>query len=108
MKYRFLLLALSLTFLLALDAPAQGYRRGYGYRGGYGGGYGGLGMMGAGSTAFGSGMLGMGALTQAAGSYNLNTAAAGTYYQQAYSQWIMNQKLREQTYFDMRRMNASY
>ncbi|HEV3342655.1 MAG TPA: hypothetical protein VG125_19945 [Pirellulales bacterium] len=107
MKYRFLLLAISFTFLVAAESSAQAYRGGYGYRGsgGYGGGWG---YAGAGSTAFGGALLGMGALTQAAGSYNLNTAAAGTYYQQAYSQWIQNQKLREQTYFDMRRMNASY
>jgi hypothetical protein len=108
MKSRFILLALSLTLVVAADASAQQRRYGNGY-GGYGYGYGpGWGYMGAGSTALGSSMLGMGAMTQAAGTYNLNTAAAGTYYQQAYQQWILNQKLREQTYFDMRRMNASY
>jgi hypothetical protein len=103
MKSRFLLLALSLTLLISLDASAQN-RRGGGY------GYGGLGwgFAGAGTTAAGSALLGAGALTYAAGSYNLNTAIGSTYYQKAYSQWIQNQKLREQTYFDMRRMNASY
>jgi hypothetical protein len=108
MKYR-VLLALSLTLVIAADASAQNYGyRGGGYGGGYGGGFGGWGLAGAGSTAFGSAMLGTAAATYAAGTYNLNTAQAGTYYQQAYQQWIMNQKLREQTYFDMRRMNASY
>ncbi|HWB08519.1 MAG TPA: hypothetical protein VG826_04820 [Pirellulales bacterium] len=107
MKYRFMLLALSVILVVAADASAQ---RRYGRGSGYGYGYGNLGWgyAGAGSTAFGGALLGMGALTEAAGSYNLNTAVGSTYYQQAYQQWILNEKLREQTYFDMRRMNASY
>jgi hypothetical protein len=97
MKSRLFMLALILTLLVTADASARG-------RGG-GGGYGGFG---AGSTPFGSAMLGIGAATYAAGTYNLNTSLAATNYQQAYQQWIENQKLREQTYFDMRRTNASY
>lgn len=102
MKSRFLLLGLSLALVIASDASAQRrYGRGYG-------GYGGFGYGGAGSTAFGSAMLGTAAATYAAGSFNLNTSMAARNYQDAYTQWILNQKLREQTYFDMRRMNASY
>jgi hypothetical protein len=100
MKSR-LVLALVLVLGAAADASAQ--RRYYGGYGGYGGGFGG-----AGSTAFGSAMLGIGAATYAAGSYNLNTSMAAKNYQDAYQHWIENQKLRTQTYFDMRRMNASY
>jgi hypothetical protein len=97
MKSRLLVLALTLAFAMASDASAQ---RRYGGYGGYGGG--------AGSTAFGSAMLGIGAATAAAGSYNLNTSMAAQNYQDAYRYYIENQKLRVQTYFDMRRMNASY
>jgi hypothetical protein len=97
MKLRLFLLALAVTLLVRGDALA--YRRGRG---------GGGGFAGAGTTAFGSAMLGTAAATYAAGTYNLNTARAGVSYQQAYRRWIENQKLREQTYFDMRRMNASY
>src|SRR5690348_12667087 len=106
MKSRLLFLGLSLALVLASDASAQRRYYGRGY-GGYGG-YGGFGYGGAGSTAFGSAMLGIGAATAAAGSYNLNTSMAARNYQDAYEHWILNQKLREQTYFDMRRMNASY
>lgn len=100
MKSRLLFLALAAT--LAMSADASAYRR-------YGGGYGGnWGYAGAGTTPFGSAMLGIAASTQAAGQYNLYTSQAAINYQQAYQCWIENQKLRTQTYFDMRRMNASY
>jgi hypothetical protein len=101
MSKKFLLAAMIAALLLASTSPAFAYRR---YGRGYGCGYG----YGAGSTAAGSFLAGSAMLTQAAGQYNLNTAKGATYYQQAYGQWINNQKLREQTYFDMRRMNASY
>lgn len=104
MKLRLLVLGLSLALIITSDASARGRGRGYG---GYGG-YGGFGYGGAGSTAFGSAMLGTAAATYAAGSFNLYTSMAASNYQDAYSKWILNQKLREQTYFDMRRMNASY
>jgi hypothetical protein len=97
MKSRLVVFTLTLTLAVVSDASAQ--RRN-------GGGYGGFG--GAGSTAFGSAMLGIGAATNAAGSYNLNTSMAAKNYQDAYQHWIENQKLLTQTYFDMRRMNASY
>ncbi|HXT61155.1 MAG TPA: hypothetical protein VN699_21120 [Pirellulales bacterium] len=101
MSKKLLLAATIAALLLASTSPAFAYRRtGRGYGGGYG--------FGAGSTAAGSFLAGSAMLTQAAGQYNLNTAKGATYYQQAYTQWINNQKLREQTYFDMRRMNASY
>jgi hypothetical protein len=95
MKSRLFLSALVVAMLIASDASARG-------RGG--GGYGG----GAGSTPFGSAMLGIGAATAAAGRFNLSTSQAATTYQQAYQSWIGNQRLREQTYFDMRRTSASY
>ncbi|HWB08011.1 MAG TPA: hypothetical protein VG826_02115 [Pirellulales bacterium] len=99
MKPRLFLFVLAVSLLACGDALVYGRGRG-------GGGYGGFG--GAGTTPFGSAMLGMSAATYAAGTYNLNTARAAVSYQQAYRAWIENQKLREQTYFDMRRMNASY
>jgi hypothetical protein len=89
------------ALVLTSTSPTFAYRRG---RGGGGYGYGG----GAGSTAAGSFLAGSAMVTRAAGQYNLYTSMAATNYQQAYSQWIDNQKKREQTYFDMRRMNASY
>jgi hypothetical protein len=92
-----------LVFLAALmmvsDASAQ-------RRGGGGFGFGGYG--GAGSTAAGSFLAGSAALTYAAGTYNLNTSKAAVNYQQAYQHYIENRKLAVQTYFDLRRMNASY
>lgn len=62
----------------------------------------------AGSTAFGSGMLGMAAATQAAGEAELFDSMAARNYQEAYQSWVENQKSREATYYDMRRMHASY
>lgn len=97
MKVKSLILV-AVVFWMASDASA--YRRGRG-----GGGYGGYG---AGTTPFGSAMAGMGLYTRALGQYNLNTAQAAVNYQQAYQQYIQNRKLAVQTYFDMRRMNASY
>ena len=104
-----LIIAFTLAaLLLAATSPSFAYRRG---RGGYGcGGYGGFGYggMGAGSTAAGSFLAGAAMYTQGAGQYNLYTSMAAKNYQDAYGQWMDNQKKREQTYFDMRRMNASY
>ena len=77
--------------------------------GGWGGGWGwGWGLMGAGSTAAGSAGLGAAAMTAAAGAAELADSMAMINYQQAYQHWLENQKVRESTYFDMRRMNASY
>ncbi len=104
MMKKLILSAVAIGLLLAAGSPADAYRRGRG-RGGYG--YGGYGY-GAGSTAAGSFLAGSAMLTRAAGQYNLYTSMGAKNYQQAYSQWIDNQKKREQTYFDMRRMNASY
>ncbi|OYV67044.1 MAG: hypothetical protein B7Z72_10280 [Gemmatimonadetes bacterium 21-71-4] len=53
-------------------------------------------------------MLGGAALTAAAGAAELADSLAVRNYQAAYQHWMENQKLREETYFDMRRMNASY
>jgi hypothetical protein len=87
-----------LAVALLVPSRASAYRRGGG--GGYGGG--------AGSTPFGSAMAGMAMFTQAAGQYNLATSQAAVNYQQAYQHYIQNRKLAVQTYFDLRRMNASY
>ncbi|MGH7135718.1 MAG: hypothetical protein ACREHD_08265 [Pirellulales bacterium] len=88
---------------------AAGLGGGYG---GYGGGFGGWGwgwgMLGAGSTVAGSALAGGALLTQAAGDAALAGSIGARHVQFAYQHWIENQKLREQTYFDMRRMNASY
>jgi hypothetical protein len=68
---------------------------------GYGGPY-------AGSTVAGSALIGSAYQTMATGELILLDSMAAKNYQDAYEHWIENQKLREQTYFDMRRMNASY
>lgn len=95
--------AVAMGLLLASTSPTFAYRRGRGRGRGYGGyGYG------AGSTVAGSFLAGSAMLTRAAGQFNLYTSMGAKNYQQAYSMWIDNQKKREQTYFDMRRMNASY
>lgn len=75
--------------------------------GGWGGGWG-WGMLGAGSTVGGSWGAGAALMTQAAGEAEFMDSMAQVNYQHAYQHWIENQKLREETYFDMRRMNASY
>jgi hypothetical protein len=88
--------------MLLIAGDASGYGRGgggYGYGGGYGG---------AGTTVAGSYLLGTAALTQAAGQFNMYTSRAAVNYQQAYQLGIQNRKLAVQTYFDLRRMNASY
>ena len=73
------------------------------------GGWGwGAGSWGAGSTAAGSFLAGAAMATSAAGEAELMDSMAAINYQKAYQHWIENQKLRETTYFDMRRMNASY
>ena len=108
MSKKLIVAALAGVILLSCS-PSFAYRRGRGY-GGYGWGYGGYGYggMGAGSTPAGSFLAGTAMATYAAGQYNYYTSMAAQNYQQAYSQWIDNQKHRTQTYFDMRRMNASY
>jgi hypothetical protein len=103
MKSKTVRLATAAAVLLLAADSAQAYRRYYG-RGSGGYGYGG----GYGSTVFGSYLGGMAAYTRAAGQYNLTSSMAAVNYQQAYTQWLGNRKLKEQTYFDMRRMNASY
>lgn len=116
---------LAVAAMLACAAPARAqfggpvggpmFGMGNGYGGGGGGGYGGFGggfgywgMLGAGSTVAGSALAGSALQTQAAGQATLDTAIASRHFQYAYQHWLENQKLRESTYFDMRRMNASY
>ena len=101
------------TIGLASSAQAQfwgGPTGGAFFGGGFPGmGYGGYGYgYGAGSTPAGSFLAGSAMQTAAAGEYNLMTAMAAKNYQDAYEHWIDNQKKREETYFEMRRMNASY
>ena len=100
MSKKLIFAAVIAALVLTSISPAFAYRRGGGGYGGYGGG--------AGSTVAGSFLAGSAMYTRAAGQYNLYTSMGAKNYQQAYSQWIDNQKKREQTYFDMRRMNASY
>jgi hypothetical protein len=78
--------------------------------GGFGGfgGWGGYGAPYAGSTVAGSFLIGAAAATEAAGEAEYFDSMAAKNYQDAYEHWIENQKLRESTYFDMRRLNASY
>lgn len=97
-----------------VGGPAFGLGNGGGGYGGgsgggaFGGGFGFWGTLGAGSTVAGSALAGSALLTQAAGQATLDSAIAGRHFQYAYQHWLENQKLREATYFDMRRMNASY
>jgi hypothetical protein len=53
-------------------------------------------------------LIGAAAATEAAGEAEYFDSMAAKNYQDAYEHWIENQKLRESTYFDMRRLNASY
>lgn len=103
-------IALSAASIFALASSAQAQMMGAPIGGPFFGGYGGygLGYYGAGTTPAGSFLLGAGALTAAAGEYNLLTSIGEKNYQDAYEHWIDNQKKREETYFEMRRMNASY
>lgn len=112
---RFTILAATAIAVAALAGSAQAQVWGGPYGGAYFGGmgypgmgYGGYGYYGAGSTPAGSFFLGAAAATAAEGEYNLLTSMGAKNYQDAYEHWIDNQKKREETYFEMRRMNASY
>ena len=102
--------ALSAAGVFALAGSAQAQFMGGPVGGPFFGGFGGygLGYYGAGTTPAGSFLLGAGAATAAAGEFNLLTSIGAKNYQDAYEHWIDNQKKREETYFEMRRMNASY
>lgn len=82
MKARLVLIAVAAV--LATQTPVQARRYG---RGGYGYGI--------------NPIAAMGSLVQA-------NSRAAVNYQQAYSMYLDNLKKREQTYFEMRKMNASY
>ncbi|HQU45354.1 MAG TPA: hypothetical protein PK867_21235 [Pirellulales bacterium] len=86
MKSRLTMLLLAALIVAGTQPSAQAYRRGRGGGGGYG--------------------YGLGAFSPAA--FVAASGQAAVSYQQAYQHWLENQKLRTQTYFDMRRMNASY
>ncbi len=91
--------------------PAPYYGGGRGYYGGYGGygGFGGWGMgWGAGSTAAGSYLTGMGNAIRSQGQYNLDTSAAAINLEEARKRDYENQKLWTQTYFEKRRINQAY
>jgi hypothetical protein len=72
---------------------------GYGY--GYGNNYG------AGTTAAGSAMTGMGNAIRSAGDYNLSTSQAAVNMSQAESMQIQNQQQYTDTYFQMRATNKA-
>lgn len=98
--------------VLGQQVPGQfvpyGGNRGYGY-GGYGyGGYGSYSRYGRSGYGYGLGGFSPGGIISSLGQYNLSTSQAAINYQQAYSQYLDNQKKQESTYFDMRRMHASY
>ncbi|HEV7221541.1 MAG TPA: hypothetical protein VGN42_02510 [Pirellulales bacterium] len=110
MKTKYLrILALSACGVLAWSGSVHAQVFGGPFGGAFfgGGGYGMYGY-GAGSTAAGSFLAGSAMQTAAAGQYNLLTSLGEKNYQDAYEHWIDNQKKREETYFEMRRMNASY
>jgi len=104
MKSRLCMSALILTLLFAADVFAADALA----CGPAGGAAGPGGLAGSGPAPSGSGMLGIGAPMYPVGMYNLAALMPATNYQQAYAMWMQNQKLREQTYFDMRRTDASY
>ena len=93
MKSKLCRVSLVVAVLLVAADSAQAYRRGYGRGGGYG---------------YGLGGFSPGGIISSMGQYNLNTSRALINYQQAYSAYLDNRKKFEATYFDMRRMHASY
>lgn len=111
---RFTIVTAIAVAVVSVAGSAQAQMMGGPYGGAYFGGLGypgfgyGWGFMGAGSTAAGGFLLGSAAQTMAAGQYNLMTSIGEKNYEDAYEHWIDNQKKREETYFEMRRMNASY
>jgi hypothetical protein len=110
MRTRLTVLTMALSVIaLAGTAQAQffGGPAGGPMMGGFGGGWG-YGGPYAGSTVAGSFLIGSAYQTMAAGQAELMDSMASKNYQDAYEHWMENQKLRETTYFDMRRMNASY
>lgn len=104
------ILALSAVGVLAWANLVQAQGFGGPFGGAFfGGGYGyGMYGYGAGSTPAGSFLAGSAMLTAAAGQADFMNSLAAKNYQDAYEHWIDNQKKREETYFEMRRMNASY
>jgi hypothetical protein len=104
MKAKLILFAM-VTLVTALStSDASAYNR-YSYRrgGGGGGGYGG-----AGSTVYGSAMLGQAAYTTALGRYQVMNAQANILNQQAFTAYLQNRKNYAQTYFDLKRMHESW
>lgn len=103
MKYRIVAFALTLSVLMGYSSAAMaqplGPFGGYGYL---------YALPGPGSTAAGSFMMGSAALTEASGEAAYYSGMAAVSYQDAYQHWVENQKQREGTYFEMRRMSASY
>lgn len=97
--------ALAFVFLLLVGISRSAEAQWVGPFGGYGYLYG---LPGPGSTPAGSFLLGSAALTAASGQAALLGSMATVNYQGAYEHWIGNQKVRTQTYFDMRRMSTSY
>lgn len=93
MKSKLCIALLVASVLSTASNSALAYRRGYGRGGGYGSGLGGFSP---------------GGIINSMGQYNLNTSRALINYQQAYSAYLDNRKKFEATYFDMRRMHASY
>jgi hypothetical protein len=79
----------------------------YGY-GGYGYGYGWNGGWGAGSTAAGSYLSGLGQTIRAQGQYNLMSSEAAINLQEAQKRAIENRERWTNTYFEMRKINRAY
>lgn len=105
MRFVFTLTLTTITAFLAAasDVSAQyGYYRPYHGYGAYGSSYGGFG---AGTTAAGSYMAGMGQAIQAQGAYNQMTAAAAIDAEKARSLAIDNKTKAAQAYYELQRMN---
>jgi hypothetical protein len=79
----------------------------YGY-GGYGYGFGWGGYSGAGSTAAGSYLAGLGQTIRAQGQYNLMSSEAAINLEEARKRDIENRERWTNTYFEMRRINKAY
>lgn len=107
MRTKFFAVAAVLSGLLAYSGAANAQFFGYPMGGGWGGwgcGYAPF----YGSTPYGDALYGTAAMTAAAGQATLYGSMAAVNAQEAYGQWIENQKLATQNSIDISKMVSSY
>lgn len=108
MRTKLFAVAAVLSGLLAYSGAANAQFFGYPMGGGWGG-YGGCGYAPFwGTTPYGDAFYGTAAMTAAAGQAALYGSMAAVNAQEAYGQWIENQKLATQNSIDISKMVASY